>query len=60
MRQAHHYDLAIDKKFGIDGVAVARGDTVPQVRKPAFVDMPGELGSHFEGAYKLFHGASVC
>jgi hypothetical protein len=60
MRQTDHHDLAIDKKLGIDSVAVACGDAVPQVRKPAFVNVPGQFGSHIEGAHKFFHGAGVC
>src|ERR1700681_676351 len=45
MRQTDHDDVAVDKKFGIDGVAVAGGDAVPQVRKTAFIVVPGQLGS---------------
>jgi hypothetical protein len=59
MRKAHHHDVAVDKKFGIDGIAVARGNAVPQVRKPAFIGVAGEFGSDFEGAYKFFHGAGI-
>src|ERR1700680_2975306 len=56
VRQTDHHDVAVNKKLGIDRVAVARGDAVPQVRKAAFIAVPGQLGSDLEGAYKLFHG----
>jgi len=54
MSQTDHYHVTVDKKFGIDGVAVTGGDAIPQVEKSAFVGVSGQLGSHFKGATNSF------
>src|SRR6266404_7132588 len=59
VRQPQDQRLAIDKKFRVDGVRVARGNAVPHVRKPALKYGAGQLGSHLKGAHKGAHGAAI-
>jgi hypothetical protein len=60
MREAYDVGLAINEKLRINGIRMARGDAIPHMREAALKRMPGQLGSHFEGADKLAHGAGIC
>src|SRR5438105_4997525 len=55
MVQTDNEGLAIDKKLGVNRVAMASGDAVPHVRETALIKLAGQLGDHFECAYKLAH-----
>jgi hypothetical protein len=57
--QAKDDGFAVDKKFRVDGVRVARGNPVPHVRKPALKYGTGQLGSHFKIAHKRAHFAAI-
>src|SRR6266478_2930983 len=59
VRQADDMGLAIDKKLGVNGVRMPRGNAVPHVRKAALIRLRGQFGSHFEGADELAHRAGI-
>src|ERR1700741_2046901 len=57
--QANDAADAIDFEFGIDGIAVAGGGGVPDMRKAAIVEVAAKFGSDFKGANELVHGTVV-
>src|SRR6185437_11927 len=59
MREAQDHGFSIHVELAIHGIAVARGDRVPAMRKGAAIDAIGDLGRNIEGADEFAHGAGV-
>ena len=59
VRQPEDNGPAIDEKFRVDGIGVARGDAVPHVRKAAVVDDVSEFGWDVERADECAHRADI-
>ena len=59
MRHPHHHFAAIDQKFGVHRVAVARGNAVPEMRKLAMVGLIGQARGNVEFADELAHRAQI-
>jgi hypothetical protein len=59
VRKSHDVPFTIYVELCIDGVAMARGDGIPDMRKAAIVNMPTELRGDIKRANELAHGAVV-
>ncbi len=59
VRETKDHSFSVDDEFAIHGVAMARGDGVPTMRKMAVVNEIGNFRRHVEGADKFAHRARV-
>ena len=59
VREANDAAVVVGGKFRVDGVAVAGGDAVPDVRELAVIDLAGKFGDHIKGADELIHSADI-
>src|SRR5882672_10572684 len=59
IREADNAADSIHVELGVDGVAVAGGDGVPDVGEAAVINVAAQFRSHFKRADELVHGAGI-